>query len=109
MGRGGEATEMRKGSETYNFIIVFAFSIKYLWHSMLHPKIDIPNNANMYVEIIITPVVSEATQILKTGVPVIEQFASKFNVKKLPHFRSRCVASTEAMWGLRNNHNKKPM
>ena len=99
---------MRKGSETYNVIIVFAFSIKYLWHNMLHPKIDIPNTAKMYVEVSrIVRMISE--QRFKAGVPVIKKFASKFNVKKLPHFRSRCVASTEAMWGLRNNHNKKPM
>ena len=33
----------REDANTYNFIIVFAFSIKYLWHNTLHPPIDIPN------------------------------------------------------------------
>ena len=98
----------RENANTYNFIIVFAFSIKYLWHNMLHPQIDIPNTAKMYIESRIAREVSEVEQIL-VPVPVTKKLASKFNVKKLPHVWSRCAASVEAMWGLRNNHNKKPM
>jgi hypothetical protein len=96
------------GSDTYSFTIVFAFSIKYLWHNMLHPQIDIPNNAKMYIKSRIAREVSEVEQIL-VPVPVTKKLASKFNVKKLPHVWSSCAASVEAMWGLRNNHNKKPM
>jgi hypothetical protein len=62
----------------------------------------------MYIDCRIARVVSELRQILKL-VPVTKTFASRFNTKKVPHVRSRCAASTEALWGLQNNHNKKPM
>ena len=78
----------REDANTYNFIIVFAFSIKYLWHNTLHPKIDIPNNPNPYIEIKIARVVYEAKQTFKPA-PVMTTFPSKFNMKKLPHVRSR--------------------